>query len=243
MSLVISVTLEISYGCCTSEERIDFIEFQKLGTIAALKVLSLRFHRKYLAKILCTVSDDMSLIKEAKYKKIMMKYVRRGNFVFYVQSISTATIISLEILSSLALSSNENINITINNISTNKIIINRGFPVQTKCLFMNVSTSSYLIISFTQSLQLITTAFGNVGIDIFFFNLSMLVSGQLEILYEEIAQFEEKFDVKEMKTNIIKLVEKHKLLWSEARCLDKTFNLMILLQLLVNITGICSYGN
>lgn len=235
--------MEITLGCCTSEERVDFIEFQKLGTIAAIKVLSLRLHRKYLAKILSSVSDELNLMKEMKYRKIMKKYVSRGNFVFYAQSLSTATIISLEILSSLAFSGEmENNNSLSNDSSTNKIIIERGFPVRTKCLFMNVSTSSYLTISFVQSIQLISTAFGNVGMDIFFFNLSMLICGQLEILYEEISQFEGTIDVKETKLKIIELIKRHQLLWEEAQFLEKTFNLMILMQLVVNITGICSYG-
>lgn len=240
ISFIAFVTIEIKLGMNTTDEVIDLIEMEKFGVIATLKVFLLRFYSKNVAQIISSVNNDSPLLKELKYRKIMKTYANIGNFVFYAQTFSTASIISLQVISSLSFFQ-PTIEINLHN-NSQIIIYGRGFPLKTKYLFSDVSTISYILIIILQTIQLISTAFGNIGIDIFFFNLSMQICGRLEILCEQISQLQENNDFKVTKFRIIELVKRHQDLWIEAQTLEKTFNSTILMQLAINITGICAYG-
>lgn len=201
-------------------------------------MISLRYYQKNVAEILSSINEDWRWLTKPKLRGFMITHTNLGNFVFYIQTISTTLIISLQIISSLSIFSSENV------FRNNSDVISfeREFPIRTKCLFKNVSGTSYMLICIMQSIQLISTALGNVGIDIFFFNLSMQICGRLEILYEEMSELKGTTDEKETKFKMIALIERHRHLWKEAQAIEYIFNSMILMQLVINITGICAYG-
>ena len=237
--MVTCVSIEITLGCSNPEEVIDFIELQKFGTISALKVILVRFYRKNVARIISSANEDWSLIKNQKLVKIMRSYARTGNFVFYAQVISISTVVSLQVLGNLPF-----LTPGVQNNSTNNsdLLFERMLPQRTKCLFKNVSTRFYILVYILQSIQLISTSFGNVGIDVFFFSLAMHVCGQLQILYQEMSDFEGGDDFKVNKLRIVSLTKRHQHLLDEAQSLEETFSSIVMLQLAINITGISLFG-
>lgn len=240
ISLVACVTIEITLGCCNPEEVIDFIELQKFGTIAALKVILVRYYRDNIARIITTMNDDWFVTRKEELIKIMRSYARTGNIVFYAQGISTSTVIFFQVVGNLPFFT-PGVKLNTTN-GTEEIIFERMLPQRTKCLFMNVSSTSYALVYFLQSIQLICTGLGNVGTDIFFFSLAMHVSGQLEILKQELAEFQGLNNLNENKLRIVTLSKRHQKLLDDVQSLERTFNLIILVQLAINITGISLFG-
>lgn len=220
---------------------IDFIELQKFGTIAAFKVLLVRFYRKNIAKIINEMNNDWLVTRKENLIDIMKSYAHTGNVVFYAQGISTSIVIFFQVVGNLPIFTSD-MQVKFLNDSEEIVIYERMLPQRTKCLFRNISTTSYVLVYSLQSIQLICTALGNVGTDVFFFSLAMHVSGQLEILKQELEDFEGTDNSIANKLRIVTLSKRHKKLLDEAESLERTFNLILLVQLVINITGISLFG-
>lgn len=237
---MICVAIEITLGCCTSEEKIDLIEFQKFGIMSIFKITVLRFYGQNISRIIYSVKNDWTLTKTSKSLKIMRSYARIGIYLFYVQMSSAFTVVSFLIVANLPFFTSESKNDLI--INSEEAIYRRMLPQRTKCLFLNISTISYVLVYVLQSVQLALIGFINVGVDVFFFSLAMHISGQLEILYKEMSNFEENNNYNVDKRKIVSLCKRHWNLLEDAHVLEKTFSVIIMMQLAINITGISLFG-
>ena len=240
ISLVTSVSIEVSLGYANPDEAITFIELQKFGTVAALKVLLFRFYRKNLADIIISATKDWCSSINPKFLGIMKGYESLGNTVFYAQAITNFVQLFFLMLGNLPTLAKSVRNNSTN--TSNDIYDERVFLLGTKCLLGNYSTTTYLLIYILQLFQCYSTAFGNIGIDVFFFTLAMHICGQLEILYHEMSDFTLENNWKATKLRIVAFIKRHQHLLKEAQMLETTFSLAILIQVVINITGICSFG-
>lgn len=213
---------------------------QKFGTVALLKVLLFRFYRKKLAFIIISINEDWFSSMKPKFLGIMKGYSSRGNTVVYAYAITNALQLFLVFLDNLPTFPK-----TVRNNSTNNsydISDERVLFLGTKSLLGDYSTTSYLLIYILQVLQCFSTAFGNVGIDAFFFSLAMHICGQLEILFHEMSDFKLENNLKATKCIIVAFIRRHQHLLKETQILETIFNLVILTQLVINITGVCTFG-
>ena len=192
-----------------------------------------------MIQIITSVNEDWFSLRRQKFFGIMKSYANRGNFVFYCQLLNIFSAVYFIIiynwpsLTPTIIYSNWN--------NSDAIVFKRMFPLRTKCLFENISPTAYIFIYIVQILQLFSLAFGNAGIDIFFFSLAMHICGQLEILNQEVAEIGDG-DLKITKLKIIALGKRYQHLLEDAKNLEKTFSAIILVQLLINVTGISSFG-
>ncbi|XP_033219368.1 odorant receptor 13a-like [Belonocnema kinseyi] len=240
VSLVATVSIEISLGYGNLDEKIRNIDLQKFGTLALIKVLIVRFYHRNLAFIIVSVNEDWLSSMKTKYLGIMKGYASRGNTVLYAYAI----IDTLQ-LSMLFLINFPTFPKNVKNNSTNNsydISEERVLFLGTKSLLGDYSTTSYLLIYILQIVQCFSTSFGNFGIDFFFFSLAMQICGQLEILFHDMSDFNLKSNLKATKYIIVSFIKRHQHLLKEVEILETTFNLIILTQLAVNISGICTYG-
>lgn len=229
------MTIEITLGCSDADEVIDLIVWQQCAVIASVKVIIIRFYHKNLSETITFINDDWLTLKESTLFEIMRSYASFGNFVCNAQLIFSCSELLFLMVKNLqtALQSNSITNST-------EILFYRPFPQGTKCLFLNVSTTSYIVLYIFQMIQCITTSIGNVGMDVFFFLLAIHVCAQLEILSQEIHNI--KGDNFTVSNQIATLSQRHQYLLSKAADLEETFNLIIMLQLAINIGAISLFG-
>ncbi|XP_033220132.1 odorant receptor 4-like [Belonocnema kinseyi] len=240
VSLVTTISIEVSLGYGNTDEMITNIEMQKFGTVALLKPLLFRFYRKNLAYIIVSINEDRLSSMKTKYLRIMKGYASRGNTVLYAYAISNTLQLSMLFLVNFPTFPKNVKNNSTNNsydISEERVLF-----LGTKSLLGDYSTTSYLLIYILQIVQCFSTALGNVGIDIFFFNLTMQICGQLEILFYEMSDLNLESNLKAIKCTIASLINRHQHLLKQVQILETTFNLVILTQLVINITGVCTFG-
>ena len=234
------MTIEIKLECSNPDDMIIFIELIKYGTTFALRVFFLQLYRKNLAVIVTSANADWSVTKKPKLLKIMRSYANLANYVFYTQLASGFIVVLIHIVGNLPFLQPD-----VESNSTNTaddILFERMLPQRTKCLFKDVSTTTYVFIYILQSFQMICIVFGTIGTDAFFFSLAMHICGQFEALRQEISDFEEGDDFIETKLRIVTLSKRHQHLLEVAKNLETTFNLIIVVQLVTNTAGICEFG-
>ena len=216
------------------------MEFIKYGSALALRVFILRLYHKNLAVIITSANVDWSVTKKSKFWAIMRSYAYLGKMVLYTQFTSGSIVVLLYVIGNLPF-----LQPGVQSNSTNTaddILFQRMFPQGTKCLFKDVSTTTYVLIYILQSFQIICLIFGTIATDAFFFSLAMHICGQFEVLRHEISDFEEGDDFMETKLRIVTLSKRHQHLLEVAKNLETTFNLIIAVQLVTNTAGICEFG-
>ena len=234
------MTIEIKSECSNSDDMIIFIEFIKYTSAFALRVLILRLYHKNLAVIITSANADWSVTKKPKFWAIMRSYAYLGNVVLYTQFTSGSIVVLIYIVGNLPfLQPGVQSNST---NTTDDVLFERMFPQGTKCLFKDVSTTTYVFIYILQSFQIICLIFGTIAIDAFFFSLAMHICGQFETLREEISDFEEGDDFIETELRIVATIKRHQHLLKVAQHFETAFNLIIAVQLVTNIAGICEFG-
>lgn len=215
---------------------IDLLVFIQCTTLGTLKVILIRFYRKNVSQIISLANNDWSTIKEPSLLNIMKIYASNGNFVYKAELIFIFTELLLLFVGSLPLNYQNN-----SIVNSTEILIDRPLPQGTKCLFVNLSTTMYILIYILQMIQFISTCIGNIGIDVFFFLLVMHLCGQLEILCEKICNIREENFIP-IKSQIVILIERHKNLLRKAVDLEETYSLIIMLQLAVNVSSLSLLG-
>ena len=235
------ITKEIKLGCGDADDMVFFIEHLKYGTTSPLRVLILRLYHKNLAAIITSAKTDWSVTKKPKFLAIMRSYANLGNFVLYTQLISICFVVLLYIIGNLPFLQPGVQSNSTNNIDD--ILFERTLPLRTNCLFKDVSITKYVFLYILQIIQIILIVLGIIGSDAFFFSLAMHICGQFEALHQEISDFVEGNDFIKTKLRIAALSKRHQHLLEGAQNFQTTFNLIITVQLVINITAMCECGN
>lgn len=232
-----SVAKELSLHCSNEDEVVDLLLYLQSGTIATIKIIFIRYYKKNVLRIISTVNEDWTMMKDLSFVDIMKSYASYGNFIYKAQLIVMVSEISVLAISGLPMS--------FQNYSTdnaNQSIVHRSLPHGTKCVFVNLSNTMYIFIYIFQVIQCITTGLGNVGTDVFFFLLAMHICGQYDILCENICNIGGSRDYHSLRRRIINFSQKHQHLLKTTADLEETFCLIIMFQVVINISGLSLLG-
>ncbi|XP_011702897.1 PREDICTED: odorant receptor 13a-like [Wasmannia auropunctata] len=235
--------MDISYhSYATQAIVVEHLVLASCGILTIVKITLIRLHRDNLLKNLRNAASDWTYITEQDHRQVMFRYTNLGRSVcFFQMGSSYFVIIPLivgPLLSSATLFSSENVTSIAN---SEKEIRAMELPQEMICPFDNqiVCYGIYIL----QSIQLIGTATGNVGSDVFLFGVSMHLCGQLEVLGLELLRFHEGREHSYWKrTKMVTLIERHCLLLNLAKDIVDILDGILIAQLILHASLICLIG-
>lgn len=202
------------------------------GILTIIKITMIRLHRDDLLKNLCNAANNWTYIVNQDHRQIMLHYTNLGRRVFFFQMGSSYVVITPMIAGSLlSFASSPALQ------NATKAEEQIQLPHEMTCP-SNVPVVCYGIY-ILQTVQLISTATGNVGSDVFFFGVCMHLCGQLEVLNLELLQFHKG---KEIRMKMIALVERHCLLLNLAKDIVAALDTIVVAQLILHASLICLIG-
>ena len=227
-------------NCRGLEDVLDIFVLDVFASLACAKGIIVRIHQADVYSNVASAVRDWTVpatIEIVKYREIMLSHARIGRIVcFSLMGPASGGTLSWIILA---------LPFSIFDMTPNGTYPIRNFPLQTACTFEALSASFfYHIIFFIQVIQLITTCLGNCGNDVFFFGIAMHICGQFEILKEQFAAIGtgESENEKTVKIRLATLAKRHAHLVDLVGKLENTFNLIILVQLVMSAILICIMG-
>lgn len=237
----VCLTSEILLNCRGLEDVLDIFVLDVFASLACAKGIIVRVHQEDVYDNVSSAVEDWSkplVTGSARYRDIMTKHARIGRVVCLslmgpASGGTLSWIIFALPLSVFDYSPN----------GTDQVM--RNFPLQTACTFEAVTDSRfYYVIFVLQVIQLITTCLGNCGNDVFFFGIAMHVCGQFEILKEEFSSIGtgDSENEKIVRKKLADLARRHAHLVGLVDKLEDTFNLIILVQLVMSAILICIMG-
>ncbi|XP_043274641.1 odorant receptor 13a-like isoform X2 [Venturia canescens] len=167
----------------------------------------------------------------------MKKHAKLGRFVFLFQLGSSYVTTIPMIIGPLPFLAPE-----ILTNDTNSSVPFRGLPLRTTCIFGDMSDIAYATVFTIQALQLLTTCTANVGIDVYFFGISMHLCGQFRLLGLELENFDINVDETKQRQNLVRIIHRHVKLSRLAQHIEDSFNVIILVQLSANALQMCLMG-
>jgi len=242
--MVAYLSMEIGYhDGADLDMAIDHFILVACGTLTITKILLIRLHRDNLSKYMYNAASDwMYVAQQDHHREIMLRYANLGRFVFFFQMCSSYIVLTpliLEpLLSFVTVASLQNVTLSVNVLEQTRAV---KLPQEMICPF-----DAELVcfgICIVQIVQLIGTATGNVGSDVFLFGVCMHLCGQLEVLGLELLGFHEgKGGDHWSRSKMVALVERHCLLLNLARDIVDTLDVILIVQLIFHATLICLIG-
>jgi len=242
--MVAYLSMEIGYhDGADLDMAIDHFILVACGTLTITKILLIRLHRDNLSKYMYNAASDwMYVAQQDHHREIMLRYANLGRFVFFFQMCSSYIVLTpliLEpLLSFVTVASLQNVTLSVNVLEQTRAV---KLPQEMICPF-----DAELVcfgICIVQIVQLIGTATGNVGSDVFLFGVCMHLCGQLEVLGLELLGFHEgKGGDYWSRSKMVALVERHCLLLNLARDIVDTLDVILIVQLIFHATLICLIG-
>ncbi|XP_072759927.1 uncharacterized protein [Anoplolepis gracilipes] len=241
---IITQTIMVIYICITNMHKkdvmlsviVDQLVLVACGTLTIIKITLIRLHRDDLLKNLCNAANNWTCIASQKHRQIMLRNTNLGRLVFFFQMGSSYVVIVPLIvgpLLSFATSS------SLQNVTRSEEQVQ--LPYETTCP-SNVPLVCYGMY-ILQSVQLIGTATGNVGSDVFFFGICMHLCGQLEILSLELLRFHNGKENRYWnRKKMIALIERHCLLLNLAKDIVYALDVILVAQLILHALLICLIG-
>jgi len=223
---------------------LDHFALISCGILAIVKIALIQLYRDDLLKNLCNAASDWMYITKQDHRQVMFRYTNLGRFVFFFQMgssyfVTTALIIG-PLLFPTTLSSSHNVTLTTK--SEKEMRAAMELPQEMICPF-NDQIVCYSIYIF-QTVQLISTATGNVGSDVFFFGVCMHLCGQLKVLSLQLLRFHEgKKNDCWKRTKMVTLIERHSLLLNLAKDIVNMLDIILIAQLIVHALLMCLLGN
>ncbi|XP_043275198.1 uncharacterized protein [Venturia canescens] len=252
ISLATNQILEIVADCVIVEEMFESLAMVVWSIIALLKVILMRMNRRKMELVIKSAVDDWSMIEDSSAIEIMRKHAKTGRSVFLFQIISDLmaivqmALVALPFLAALpetrgdhfensSATNSHNLSDVFSPIHETKDATSlRTLPVGTGCLVNNISSISYVLVYIYQVFQLVSTCAGNVGIDVYFFSISMHVCGQFELLRMKFENFGQDSDLRTCHEQVRTFVKRHNHLMELSNNIEDSFNVLILAQLSVN---------
>lgn len=201
------------------------------------KLLLHRVNWRYKLILVESIINDWTFVENSYSHDIMLKYARIGRMgsvvFFYFGCASCVFLFSPLILSNLNLlwTSEEQI---YNKTGDRRLLL------AAYCVFGSYTSFAYGFIEILQALQILVNCISQCGNDGFFFDLTMHVCGQFEILRMDFSQIDNNELLSRKRLGI--LLKKHHRLIYLAHHLQKAFSLVILSQLLMSVILLCVEG-
>lgn len=237
MSATISLSLELIRHCRGHEDTLDAFLSASTSVVSMSKLLLHRVNWKHKLVLVESIIHDWTFVKNPYSHDIMLKYARRGRFgsmtFLYLGCASCVFLFSSPILA----------DVDIPWISEKEIYNKtkeRRLLLATYCVFGSYTSFAYSLIEVLQTLQILVNCISQCGNDGFFFDVTMHVCGQFEVLRTDFTELNCHESLYHNKLGIL-LKEHHRLIYL-AHNLEKAFSLVILSQLCMSVTLLCVEG-
>lgn len=118
------------------------------------------------------------------------------------------------------------------------------FPIPSGSLSNSITGTQYIIILALQIFQLAVMCTIQPIVDSFFFNVTMCLTGQLELIKNKFETFANEPDTKaNYRKKFVELINRHGELMKYYQNLEGTFHFLVLVQLVVNTVMLAILGN
>ncbi|XP_011878794.1 PREDICTED: odorant receptor 22c-like [Vollenhovia emeryi] len=237
LSATISLSLEVIYHCRGHEDALDAFLSASTSITSISKLLLHRVNWRHKLILVESVINDWTVVNNCYSREIMLKYARISRLVslvfLYFGCASCVFLFSPFILANFNLlwTTEEQI---YNKTSEWKLLL------AAYCVFGSYTSFAYGLIEVLQALQILVNCISQCGNDGFFFNLTMHVCGQFEVLRMDFSQIDSKELLSRNRLGI--LLKRHHRLIYLAHHLQKAFSLVILSQLLMSVILLCVEG-
>ncbi|KAF3054272.1 Odorant receptor 177 [Nylanderia fulva] len=211
---------------------VDHFVLATCGILTIIKITLIRLHRDNLLKNLYNAANNWTCIVNQDHRQIMLYYTNLSRRVYFFQ-MGSSYIVILPLIAESFLSVVMSPSLQNATKSEKQIQL----PHEMTCP-SNVSIVCYGMY-ILQTVQLISTATGNVGSDVFLFGICMHLCGQLEILHLELLRFHKE---KKIRIKMIALIERHCLLLNLAKNIVGALDTILVAQLILHASLICLIG-
>ncbi|CAD1479012.1 unnamed protein product [Heterotrigona itama] len=240
ISTICSLSLEVYRHCLDIDDTMDAFVMDLSSIVSLAKLLIMRWNSKHAYTLVNSVVKDWSVIDDSRHENVMTRYFKKGRIVslmilylgyasglsFVVKALPFADILSLK-------TSQNSANSSVSLKSSLKL----NYFLATYCVFGSLPLHHHICVLVLQAMHIFVNAVAHCANDGLFFSLAMHLCGQFEILKMNFAKFKIGEFGCEKKLKI--LVERHCQLAVLADDLEQTFNMIILVQLLMSALLIC----
>ncbi|KAF3054269.1 Odorant receptor 064 [Nylanderia fulva] len=238
MTATVSLSLEVIRHCHGYEDAFDAFLSASSSVISISKLLLHRVTWRHKLILVQAIIHDWTFVKTPRSRDIMLKYARTGRFgslvFFYLGCASCVFLFSSLIFANFDLPWISLEKETYNQTSERRLLL------AAYCVFETYTFFAYFFIEVLQTLQILVNCISQCGNDGFFFDLTMHVCGQFEVLRMDFIEINNKQSLSHNKLSI--LLKKHHRLIDLAHNLQKAYSLVILSQLLMSVMLLCVEG-
>lgn len=239
MTATVSLSLEVIRHCHGYEDAFDAFLSASSSVISISKLLLHRVNWRDKLILVQAIIHDWTFVKSPNSRNIMQKYARTGRFgsliFFYLGCASCVFLFSSLIFANLDLPWISWEKQTYNKTNERRLLL------AAYCVFETYTSFAYGFIEVLQTLQILVNCISQCGNDGFFFDLTMHVCGQFEVLRMDFIEISRKQSFSHNKLGI--LLKRHHRLIDLAHHLQKAYSLVILSQLLMSVMLLCVEGN
>ncbi|XP_043265623.1 odorant receptor 24a-like [Colletes gigas] len=200
------------------------------SVISLSKLLILRYNWKHTYSLVKSIAEDWSTVKDSRHRRVMMEYSRKGSLVatmmLYLGFASGLSFVVKALPLSLLLPSQQFSRV--------------DYFLATYCVFGPLPWMRQICVLAMQAAQIFVNVVAHCGNDGFFFYLTMHLCGQFEVLKMNFAEIET--DKSGHRERIGLLVKRHCRLLVLADDLEQSFNMVMLIQLLMSTMLLCVEG-
>nr|AXM05158.1 odorant receptor [Campoletis chlorideae] len=229
VTMMASLIAEINTECSSMSGVVEVISLISCSILSILKITILSGLPSMLFEVVTSAVEDWSIVKTPSARNLMKKHAKLGRFVFLFQLGSGYVTIIPMILGPLPFLAPQ---IDVN--GTNSTAQLRGLPLRTTCIFGDISDFLYAVVFTIQALQLLSTCTANVGIDVYFFGITMHLCGQFRLLGKDLENFDTSVDESKQRECLVQIIHRHVKLNRLAQHIEDSFNHIILVQLAAN---------
>ncbi|XP_076629850.1 uncharacterized protein LOC143346024 [Colletes latitarsis] len=213
------------------------------SVISLSKLLILRYNWKHTYSLVKSIAEDWSTVKDSRHRRVMMEYARKGSLVatmmlylgfasglsFVVKALPLSLLLPTQMRKSLG-----------NSTTSFEQFSRVDYFLATYCVFGPLPWMRQICVLVVQAAQIFVNAVAHCGNDGFFFYLTMHLCGQFEVLKMNFAEIEA--DKSRHRERIGLLVKRHCRLVVLADDLEQSFNMVMLIQLLMSTMLLCVEG-
>lgn len=237
-STSITMSLEMIRHCNGQEDAMDAL---LLGSSSLISMVKLLLHRVYWRQKLILVESvvhDWTYVKNSPSRDLMLKYSRigkRGSTIFFYFGVaSVVSFVSSVLFADVEfpwVSETQSFNET----------HERKLMLAAYCVFGKyTSVLAYCAVEALQFVQIVVNGISQCGNDGFFFDLTMHMCGQFAILRMNFTELGCEALSYRSKLNV--LLKRHYYLIYLSHCLERSFTMIILAQLLMSLFVLCVEG-
>ncbi|XP_011702822.1 PREDICTED: uncharacterized protein LOC105458908 isoform X2 [Wasmannia auropunctata] len=227
---VIGLLIEPLKNCGDTKDALEVFLIIETGFHSWINVVFARIHMKKIAVNVTSAIDDWSSSSPEKQSyRIMTGYARIGR-VIAVSQLMIGFIAAVVYFSSIFIANQKQVIIV-----GNETVTLWNFVIPSTCLFEGISYSTYKALFLMQILQAFILYVAECANDSFFFAITMHLCGQLELLRIRFVELlGGKIDERNHYRSILGFwIRRHYKLIILARNIEDTFNLNILIRLVV----------